>query len=781
MNFVSHGQGGDSAVVVEVARSAGINASINATLRMNASSTVAICEAHAGIETGLLLNAAVGGQGAGMSAVGSKGTNGDANDTESSRNISLSNSSSSNNSSSTGTDPFAGGQSGAGAFASAEAGTDASGSSPEVVPHDAPRAFSYDQYRTLTRGSRAERLLRHHLYSTSGGHLSFALVVEPAASVIMDELSRIQDGSGGDSGMDVAEGSPDKVAGAELTVGVGQKRQRDGFESVSSVSSSASPPVMDLVSCSGSRAKGEGGEGFHASPCSGDAHVPLEVGGLSVDAKQEVYDTSSLTLWDLAVNALEGALVGAKDVCSKDGTHYDLYGEAMEYLVELGLASFVDRLSTMMKAGTQGLKGMGWLYIPQPIGAPSGKCPQAESTRLHNEGMWYTAFQLQSFLNSEHWRVREVLGSRLVDDYATSRLPIAAGSNHRGYCLRRTVALVIGRFEHGVLTNFTSDPASYFVKWIADMFMSVLDSRVVGRPPPCPVQFPLCVMVKQSNMFSWLADIAVLATIGMCFPDASNLGIISQAASASNAGHEVGEQEMWRCMEEHGLSKVNCTAIQVDENRIGIIVLSKCDLGMRLRDATETVRDAALSWDEVVLVVDARDGTAEFKVGADIKDYGSVWEQELKDVLKTVKSFVGGACGVVLPCDPSVKLSESSIRRFEEVGGRCVTIKENRRMVSQETVSFSKWLSVRNPIVEFCCAGALNASTIGTTHPRLVSFVVDIRKREVEAAERLRASPNQQEEDDQTAGTLVALEAHSLIVKLMSKMPLVQLAQFLTR
>ena len=63
MNFVSHGQGGDSAVVVEVARSAGINASINATLRMNASSTVAICEAHAGIETGLLLNAAVGGQG----------------------------------------------------------------------------------------------------------------------------------------------------------------------------------------------------------------------------------------------------------------------------------------------------------------------------------------------------------------------------------------------------------------------------------------------------------------------------------------------------------------------------------------------------------------------------------------------------------------------------------------------------------------------------------------------------------------------------------------------
>ena len=125
MNFVSHGQGGDSAVVVEVARSAGINASINATLRMNASSTVAICEAHAGRETGLLLNAAVVGEGAGMSAVGSKGTNGNANDTESSRNISLSNSSSSNNSSSTGTDHFAGGQSGAGAFASAEAGTDA--------------------------------------------------------------------------------------------------------------------------------------------------------------------------------------------------------------------------------------------------------------------------------------------------------------------------------------------------------------------------------------------------------------------------------------------------------------------------------------------------------------------------------------------------------------------------------------------------------------------------------------------------------------------------------
>jgi hypothetical protein len=517
---------------------------------------------------------------------------------------------------------------------------------------------------------------------------------------------------------------------------------------------------------------------------SGDDQIsPLEVVGPSRDADQEGYDTSDLTLWKLAVHVLEGALLEAKDTCiMPDATHYDEFGEAVEYITRYGFASFVNRLSTIMKAGTQGLKGMGWLYFPQAIGAYSGKCTQAEATRSLNNGMWYTAFQLQTFLNTEHWSVREVLGKRLVDEYETSRLPIAEGSPHRGYCLRRTVGLIIGRFQHGALTNFTSDPTSYYVKWIADMFMSVLDSRVSGRPPSCPVAFPLCVMVKLSNMYSWLADIAVLATIGICFPKAaSNSGIKSQLASASLAGHEVGEQEMWRCMEEHGLNKGNCTAIEIDENRIGIVVRSNCDLGSRLQDATVLERGQALSWDGAVLVVDARDGTAEIKNGADISNYGShIWEQKDTEVLKTVKSFVGSACGKKLPCIPIDKLSETAMGKFEEVGGECVTMKENRHMVSQEMVTFSKWLSFPNPIVKFCCAGTLHASTIGTTHPLLVKYVVDIHERE-QSAERESASPNQQEEDDQSAGTEVALEAHALVVKLMSKMPLVEMAQLLTR
>ena len=680
--------------------------------------------------------------------------------------------------------------------------------------------------------------------------MQYASVPEPHATLVMSELSKVQGSPDGTSKQprdnSTGGGAPHGGSAEEGAPNQGTKRARDqssgsGVAGASVVngksgcgSSRKTDPMDEVLLNSKPGAEGGVGSGVEARRGSGinehahdsracketsDPSAGVDLGGVSspdgdedpdmaedegskspvVNVKRSLQyddlgpdDAVCETAGQLLMHALAEAIRHRSESCYPGGTREANveFREAMDYFKENGLHGFYNTVSANLKAGTHGKRGVGWAIFGDEIGAPSGKCSAAESCRTLNDGRWFSAFFLQDELSSESYLIRASLGKRLLREYEASTKLLSRGSQHRDYHMRRTVGLVIGRFQGGSVTNFPRDPLSYFVSSISRMFMRVMDTALETPPETSEVEFPLKILVTSRNKRSWLADLAVLAACRVIDNSIVNCDIRGQLALKFSRGHDVGEEDCWRCLEQHGLSERTCSAMKVGEYHIAVSVDADCKLGKNLEIATVSAR-GAMKFRNCVFVVDTRDGSAVLRdVSLEAKyDPTNTTEPNVEAALRW---YVGKRVGDVLPCSREEALCDRGLELFVKLGGECVCVTSNLPMVSTTTIDLSQWVSFPNPIVQFCCSGSIKSRTFERIYPSLHG-----RIKTVDALRQMQkdgCSPNQHDhggvselssdldvEGDGAEAISVYLDAHRFVVAEISKVPVIMWAQLLGR